>query len=70
MTNPQDDNVVDTDLTDLAGLRRKLQALTAQRIDVAKRASSSAKDYREQLADLTEEITLVVAALENLEKSV
>jgi len=70
MTTPQDDNVVETDVTDLAGLRRKLQALNAQYIDVEKRAKSIAKDFSEQKANLKEEINLVVAALENLEKSV
>jgi len=71
MANPQDnDNVVDNGIADIGDLRRKLQALTAQLIDVTKRAKSVAEDYSEQKKDLNEEIKLIVAQLENLDKSV
>jgi phage host-nuclease inhibitor protein Gam len=70
MANPQNDNVVATDVADIGDLRRKLQALNAQYIDVEKRGKSSAKDYADQKADLKDEISMVVAELENLEKSV
>lgn len=70
MANPQDDNVVDNGTADVSELRRKLQALNAQMIDVEKRAKSSAKDYAGQKADIKDEIGMVVAELENLDKSV
>jgi len=70
MANPQDDNVVDTGTGDVNALRRKLQALNAQYIEVDKRSKSSAKDFKGQKDDITDEIATIVAELENLDKSV